>query len=98
MTVCAFMGDQVSAAGFRLAGVDVHVVADVQAADLLRRLMSESQLILITAEVAGWLPEDLLRSALTAERPLTLIVPDARGRVRPPDLSSILRRQLGMAE
>jgi hypothetical protein len=35
---------------------------------------------------------------LTAERPFTLIVPDVRGRVRPPDLSSILRRQLGMAE
>lgn len=98
MSVCAFIGDEVSAAGFRLAGVDVHVPAAEQAAGLFRRLLGESQLILITAEVAGWLPQDLLARALRADWPLVLVIPDVRGQVQPPDLSSLLRRQLGMAE
>lgn len=98
MAACAFIGDEVSAAGFRLAGVDVHVPAVEQAADLFRRLMGESQLILITAEVAGWLPDDLVARTLRANRPLILVIPDIRGRVEPTDLSSLLRHLLGMAE
>lgn len=98
MPFCSFIGDEVSAAGFRLAGVDVHVPEPVQTPDLLRRLLIESRLVLITAEVAGRLPEDLLRRATTAARPPVLVIPDIRGRVEAPDLASLLRRQLGMAE
>ena len=98
MAVCAFIGDEVSAAGFRLAGVDVHVSTPEQVTELFERLTGESQLVLITAELAGWLPADLLDRVLRAARPLTLVLPDVRGRVSAPDLSSRLRRELGMAE
>jgi vacuolar-type H+-ATPase subunit F/Vma7 len=98
MRVCAFMGDEVSAAGFRLAGVDVHVPGVARAAGLFRQLLEESQLILLTAEVAAWLPQDLLTSSLRRERPLVLVIPDIRGRTEPADLSLLLRRQLGMVE
>jgi len=98
MAVCAFMGDEVSSAGFRLAGADVHVPVADEAEALFRRLLGESQLILITAEVAAWLPADLLARALRGHHPLILVIPDVRGRVQPLDLSSLLRRQLGMAE
>jgi vacuolar-type H+-ATPase subunit F/Vma7 len=98
MAACAFIGDEVSAAGFRLAGVDVHVPQAEQVASLFRRLVEESRLILITAEVAQWLPVDLLKRSLRAAHPLILVIPDMRSRVRPRDLSSLLRRQLGMAE
>lgn len=98
MTFCAFIGDEVSAAGFRLVGVDVHVPAVDGAESLFRRLLGETQLILITAEVAAWLPADLLGRTLRGPRPLILVIPDLRGQVAPPDLSSLLRRQLGMTE
>jgi vacuolar-type H+-ATPase subunit F/Vma7 len=98
MAFCSFLGDEVSAAGFRLAGVDVHVPGADGAEALFRRLLDESQLILITAEAAAGLPADLLARALRAASPMALVVPDLRGRVEPPDLSSLLRRQLGMAE
>ncbi|MEA3278386.1 MAG: V-type ATP synthase subunit F [Pseudomonadota bacterium] len=98
MTLCAFIGDEVSAAGFRLAGVDVHVPRPEQAAGLFQRLRDEAELILLTAEAARWLPEDGLRRARAANRPLVLVIPDVRGRAQPPDISAALRRQLGMAE
>jgi vacuolar-type H+-ATPase subunit F/Vma7 len=98
MAFCSFLGDEVSAAGFRLAGVDVHVPEADGVEALFRRLLEESQLVLITAEAAAGLPADLLARALRAPSPLTLVIPDLRGRVEPPDLSSLLRHQLGMAE
>jgi len=98
MAFCAFIGDEVSAAGFRLAGVDVHVPVADGAEMLFRHLLGESQLVLITAEVAAWLPADLLARTLRADRPHILVIPDLRGRVEAPDLSILLRRQLGMTE
>lgn len=98
MGYCAFIGDEVTAAGFRLGGVDVHVADPGEAADLFRRLLRESELVLLTAEVAGWLPQDLLRRATMADRPPVLVISDIRGRVTAPDPALVLRRQLGMVE
>lgn len=98
MTPCAFMGDEVSAAGFRLAGIDVHVPGPGNATGLFRRLLAESELVLITAETAGLVPEEELRRARINGAPPVLVIPDVRGRVQSPDLASLLRRQLGMAE
>lgn len=98
MTLCAFIGDEVSAAGFRLAGVEVHVPAADEVPALFRRLGSRTDLILITAEAAEGLPAETLRATLAAGRPLVLVIPDVRGRRLPPDIGAALRRQLGMAE
>jgi vacuolar-type H+-ATPase subunit F/Vma7 len=98
--LCAFIGDELSAAGFRLAGVDVHVLppAPTRAAALLRRLIRDFPLLLVTAQAAASLPRDELDRVLASERPLVLVIADARGRLQPPDVSALLRRQLGMAE
>jgi vacuolar-type H+-ATPase subunit F/Vma7 len=96
--LCAFIGDEVSAAGFRLAGVAVHVPAPPETAAVFRRLVREFQLVLLTVEAAERLPAQELQRALAAERPLVLVIPDVQGRSQPPDLGVLLRRQLGMAE
>ena len=98
MTICALLADEVTAVGFRLAGVTVDVP---QSPDLRRRfeqLCDVAQLVLITAELARQLPPAVLQRRQRAVRPLVLVIPDVRGRCEPPDLANALRRQLGMAE
>jgi vacuolar-type H+-ATPase subunit F/Vma7 len=98
MGACAFIGDEVSAAGFRLTGVAVHVPTPAALPGLFEALCGEAELILLTAEVADWLPAERLRAALQAARPLVLVVADIRGQYPPPDVAAALRRQLGMGE
>ena len=98
MTICALLADEVTAVGFRLAGVTVNVP---QASDLRRRfeqLCDEAQLVLITAELARQLPPVVLHRRQRGVQALVLVIPDARGSCEPPDLGTALRRQLGMAE
>ena len=98
MLPVAFIGDEVTAAGFRLGGVDVYLPAPADLPDLFGHLSGTVGLILITAEAAGWLPPGVLDRALAADRPLVLVLSDVRGRYRAPDAGSALRRQLGIAE
>ncbi len=95
---CVFIGDEVSAAGFRLAGVTCHTPAMSEVAGLFRRLRAEVGLILITAEYASELPERLVAEAQYEQRPLLLVIADIRDRVLPADITSALKRQLGLAE
>jgi vacuolar-type H+-ATPase subunit F/Vma7 len=95
---CAFIGDEVSATGFRLAGVAAYCPAPAQAPALFRRLRAEAALVLITQEALGWVGEGPVRAATLAGRPLVLVIPDVRGRSSPPDIGEAIRRQLGMAE
>lgn len=98
MGLCAFIGDEVSAAGFRLAGIDVHMPEPRQTAPLFQRLLGEAEILLITAEAAAEVPEETLRRAIVTERPLVLVIADVRGHREPPDIAAALRRHLGMAE
>jgi vacuolar-type H+-ATPase subunit F/Vma7 len=95
---CAFIGDEVSATGFRLAGVAAHCPAPAQAPVLFQRLRGEFALILVTQDALGWIGEGAVRAATLAGRPLVLVIPDIRGQNSPPDIGETIRRQLGMAE
>lgn len=98
MALCAFLGDELSVLGFRLAGVECHQPAPEETLGLFRSLRERVQLILMTAEVADRLPAELLRRAQREEHPLVLVIPDVRRRTLPPDRVAAIRRQLGMAE
>ena len=98
MGTCALLADEVTAAGFRLAGVDVHVPDGAELVQRFERLCEEAQLVLVTAELAGRLPPAVLRRQQQTPRTLVLVIADARGRCEPEALGTALRRQLGMAE
>lgn len=96
MTEVAFIGDEVSAAGYRLAGVRSYVPAQGEEAAVLAAARAEAALVLITAQRAAQVPAAELAAALAALRPLVLVVPDVRGLARPADLGKLVRKQLGM--
>jgi vacuolar-type H+-ATPase subunit F/Vma7 len=95
---CVFIGDEVSAAGFRLAGADCYSPGAVELPALFQRLRAAAGMILVTAEAARKLPDALLAEALREQRPPILVIADARGQLQPRDLAAALRRQLGLAE
>jgi len=96
MAGITFIGDEVAAAGFRLAGVRVSVPQAGEEAAALAEARETADLVLIGAEVAARLPQAMVRNAVAAPVPLVLVVPDVRGRVTLPDPAAILRGQLGV--
>jgi len=91
-----FIGDELSAAGFRLAGARVHVPDEMETRAVFESAQRDARLLLITAEVAARLPPAMLSRALVGTHPLLLVVPDVRQRQAPPDLVGRVRRLLGM--
>lgn len=96
MSAPIYLGDEVSAAGFRLAGALVRSPAAGEETAALAWARSRSPLVLLSAAVAACIGEAALRGALSALTPLVLIVPDLQGEVPLPDLAARLRGQLGL--
>jgi vacuolar-type H+-ATPase subunit F/Vma7 len=99
MPAILFIGDAVSAAGWRLAGVESMVPATGEEVALLTRALTPpTQLVLLTAAVAQALPTPLRQRIFALLSPLVLVVPDVRDAVAMPDLAESVRKQLGMEQ
>jgi len=96
MPAPAYIGDELSAAGYRLAGAQVIMPAEGEATAALDEARACAPLVLVSAAVAARIDAAQLRAAMMALQPLVLIVPDAQGEVTLPDLAARLRGQLGM--
>jgi vacuolar-type H+-ATPase subunit F/Vma7 len=91
-----YLGDEVSAAGYRLAGVDARVPAPGTEVEALAAARREAPLVLVTTSIAAHIGDAELRRAATALAPLVLVVPDLLGETPLPDLAARLRAQLGL--
>jgi len=98
MRAPVFIGDRLSATGFHLGGAEVKTPEPGMEATVFRAALQDSELVLLTAEVAASLPGSLLDKAMVAGDPLVLVIPDVQGLHQPVDIADSLRRQLGMAE
>ena len=96
MAVPVYLGDEVSAAGYRLAGAMVRTPPAGDETAALAWARAQASLVLVSAPVAAGIAAGALRAALAALTPLVLIVPDLRGEVPLPDLAARLRAQLGL--
>ena len=96
MTLATYLGDEISAAGWRLAGAHVRTPAPGQAASALAEARAHAQLVLLSSRLAAEIGERPLRAALSATSPLVLVVPDLEGDVPVPDLAARLHAQLGL--
>ena len=92
-----YIGDEVTAAGYRLAGAEARVPVPSEAGEVFRRACSDGvDVILLSAALAPQIDPGELSAALIAERPLVAIVPDAFGRHPPPDVARDVRLALGI--
>jgi vacuolar-type H+-ATPase subunit F/Vma7 len=96
MRAVHYLGDEIGAAGWRLAGAVVHVPAAGAEARALDEARREADLVLVASDVAARIDTPALRAAVAALAPLVLVVPDTQGRVAPPDFAARLRVQLGL--
>lgn len=98
MAAPVYLGDETSAAGFALAGVDVHVPARGEEAGALAKARARAPLVLVAADVASRLDPRVLQDAVRALAPLVLVVPDLAGAAPVPDLARAIRRDLGLED
>ena len=98
MARAVFIGDELSAAGYRLTGIDTEVPDADAATEALREARKNPGLVIMTAELARRVPAREIEAAVIAEVPPFAIVPDVRMSVPLPDLAKRLRRTLGIEE
>lgn len=98
MSQLVYIGDEASAAGYRLAGVRVYVPAARELRDTLAAALADASLVMLSAALAGRLPPSELDDLLAGIRPPVLVVSDISGGTPQPDLVTRLRRELGMLE
>lgn len=91
-----FLGDEVSAVGFRLAGAVVSLPADGGLWLQIESFREECELLLITAELAQQLEEKQRQQLMRSHQPLVLIIPDIRQQTQPDDVIEPIRRRLGI--
>lgn len=91
-----FIGDEISAAGFRLAGVRVRSPAREELSQTLHWANTEASLVMLSADCARWLPADELQRLLAQEFPLFVVIPDVRNDLQVEHLTRQMRRQLGV--
>lgn len=96
MTAPVFIGDEVTATGYRLAGARTIVPLPGDAPKAFEAAREAAELLLITASCAAEIPEWQLERAVRTGDPLVLLVPDAGGHVMPVDLSIEVDRALGI--
>ena len=98
MSVAEFIGDEVSAAGYRLCGVEVHIANESNALALIREACKRASLVLVGSSTAQNLHAAELDDLLANIQPPVLVVPDVSGRHAVPDIASKVNKQLGLLE
>lgn len=96
MPLATYIGDEASAAGFRLAGVTVIIPQPGEEAAALSTARRSAALVLVSAATAARIGARDIEAAQAALAPLTLVVPDLQEAVPLPDPAARLRRQLGL--
>ena len=96
MGTAIFIGDELSAAGFRLAGIETVVPEPENVGATLHEARARASLVLLTADLARHVPAAELEAAMLAEAPTLAVIPDMRLRAGMPDLERRFRGVLGL--
>jgi vacuolar-type H+-ATPase subunit F/Vma7 len=92
-----YIGDEATAAGYRLAGAETRVPAPSETTEVFRRALADgADLVLLSAGITADLDATELAAALLAGQPLVAIVADVFGRHAAPDVARDVRLALGI--
>jgi vacuolar-type H+-ATPase subunit F/Vma7 len=94
----AYIGDEVAAAGFGLAGAAVRVPARGTETAVLREETARAALVLIARSAAERVDPRELAQALASARPLVIVLPEAEGLPPGIDVAARVRLQLGIGQ
>jgi hypothetical protein len=98
MSGLVFIGDELSAAGWRLAGLEIITPVKGSEEGVVREALAGASLLIMTSAVAESLSPALMEEALTATTLLTHVVTDIQDRHPSIDYAGQLRRQLGLGQ
>ena len=98
MTIPVFVGDEVTASGWRLIGARTLPANGDGAAKMFDAALEDAELVLVTAASAAALDSEKLDAAVRRAQPLVLVVPDVANRIAPPDLDKAVDRVLGIEQ
>jgi vacuolar-type H+-ATPase subunit F/Vma7 len=93
-----FLGDEASAAGLRLAGVETHLTDAATAVQAYAEYAPKADVLLLGSDVAQGLPSAQLERDLAAPRPLLLVLPALRGEAERINPAELIRRRLGIRD
>lgn len=96
MAAIVFIGDELTATGFRLTGIETMTPAPGAVPHSLAEARRRAGLIILTAELARQVPPAELEAALLSETPVVAIIPDILSRAAAPDLVARIRSALGI--
>jgi len=99
MSVPWFIGDELTGAGFRLAGARVWLIEAAERdtiEGIFDRGLADAPLVVITTTAAALLPEQKLAGAVRSANPPVAVVPDARSTLPLPDMRHRVRSALGV--
>ena len=97
MGAAVFIGDELTATGFRLTGVETLTPEPGDVAAAFADCRRRADLVIVTAERARHIPQDQLGAALVADAPIVAVIPDVLARVGPPSLARRVKSLLGIA-
>ena len=98
MAVAELVGDAVSAAGYRLCGIETNIGDRKNALALIKEACERASLVLVCSSMLPYIRAAELDELLANTRPPVLIVPDVRGLHDVPDISVRINKQLGLLE
>lgn len=93
-----FIGDEVSAAGFRLAGVRIRTPVREELPTIIKWANKNTSLILITQEYLNQLDNTQQQQLVSQLDPPVAVVPDIQLKTPLIDLATRLRSRLGVLE
>jgi len=96
MGAAIFIGDELSASGFRRAGIATLVPKPDAVGAAFEEARSRGSLVIITADVARYIAAPQIEAAMLAEGPAIAIIPDVLFSAPVPDLTGKLRTVLGI--